>query len=435
MSLTGARSSWRTCTTDAQKKFRTTWFSCSACVDSALLQLSRTFDTCVQPNCACAQVNTCTDPTGRPVTKMAEGKAPLSPRSSSPELQPSPKRRKTTAPLTPSQLCRSEPTTNITVEGLLVNVSPIKNRRFVGELVDATDRIPIVGFDPSKQRALFTTCKSPKKSVNLANCNLQLNKYTQKPELLVQRHTRISESTTEFEVDNPAAVGAKSIFLDQRTTLNDGDKVNVRVKVIRIFDKKTGRNLTKQEIIIADKTDAVLTLWEDDMDSLELDESYSFTKLTVRVFDDDHILSYRKFGGSMSLIEDIGDVMEDITDPDEPSIEGVTIAGVKGLFSFKTCLSCKDKISLTRNIRDDDVITCEACNIAQTYTNASHQMLAKLLLLDPSLTPITLVAYKDMLMNILVTTSTDDITQQALLKVTPFNVTYDKFHKITSISR
>ena len=44
--------------------------------------------------------------------------------------------------------------------------------------------------------------------------------------------------------------------------------------------KKTGKNLTKQEVIIADKTDnAVLTLWEGDIDSLELGESYDLKKI------------------------------------------------------------------------------------------------------------------------------------------------------------
>ena len=62
--------------------------------------------------------------------------------------------------------------------------------------------------------------------------------------------------------------------------------------------KKTAKNLTKQEVIIADKTDnAVLTLWEDDMDSLELAESYELNKITVKIFCGEH---YPKFGASIT---------------------------------------------------------------------------------------------------------------------------------------
>ena len=58
-----------------------------------------------------------------------------------------------------------------------------------------------------------------------------------------------------------------------------------------------------------------------------------------------------------SQIEDIGEVVEDIVDPTEPCMEDVTIAGVKDLFTFKTCLLCKHKIALTPSIHIDDVVT------------------------------------------------------------------------------
>ena len=261
--------------------------------------------------------------------------------------------------MTPTQLLsQSEKTSNITVEGLLVNISPIKNKRFVGELIDTQHSIPIVGFDPSKQQAISN---SDTKEVKLSNCDLKLNKFTKKPEILVQRRTVVSKSNTSIKVDNPHTVGSTSIFLAERSSLSDGDKVNVRIKVINIQDKKkTAKNLTKQEVIIADKTDnAVLTLWEDDMDSLELAESSELNKITVKIFCGEHTFSYPKFGASISQIEDIGEVVEDIVDPTEPCMEGVTIAGVKDLFTFKICLH---KIALTPNIHIDDVVTCKECS-------------------------------------------------------------------------
>ena len=154
-----------------------------------------------------------------------------------------------------------------------------------------------------------------------------------------------------------------------------------------------------------------------------------------KIFCGEYTFSYPKFGASISQIEDIGEVMEDLVDQSEPFLEGVTIVGVKDLFSFKTCLLCKHKIALTPNIHIDDVITCKECNTAQRYTNTSQKMMAKLLLTDPSVTPITLVAPWGYAEEYSPTATTDDITPEALLKVKPFNVTYSSFHVITNISR
>jgi len=70
-------------------------------------------------------------------------------------------------------------------------------------------------------------------------------------------------------------------------------KVNVQVKVTDVKEPQVvGKSKKKQEVTIADQSDnAILTLWEEDIGSLELAQSYSITKLLVRVFNGDHYLS------------------------------------------------------------------------------------------------------------------------------------------------
>jgi len=97
-------------------------------------------------------------------------------------------------------------------------------------------------------------------------------------------------------------------------------------------------NLTKQEVLVGDSTGkAILTLWEQQTDSLELLESYYLTKLNVRIFRGQHTLSYTQFGASFTTIEDIGDVLEEEHEPAEPLMEGVEIGGVKDFARYKTC--------------------------------------------------------------------------------------------------
>ena len=81
-----------------------------------------------------------------------------------------------------------------------------------------------------------------------------------------------------------------------------------------------GKSKKKQEVTIADQSDnAILTLWEQDIGSLELAQSYSITKLLVRVSNGDHYLSKPAHGSTVQIIDDINNVQEDITDSVEPS--------------------------------------------------------------------------------------------------------------------
>jgi len=111
---------------------------------------------------------------------------------------------------------------------------------------------------------------------SISNCALQLNKYSQKTEILIKRYTNIQPGSKEFNIENVNSIGSTTIKLSD---LNDGDIVNVNIKVLEINDPvKVGKNLTKQEILIADGSgNAVLTLWENDINTLELLQCYQVT--------------------------------------------------------------------------------------------------------------------------------------------------------------
>jgi len=62
---------------------------------------------------------------------------------------PKPKKPKVDPPLTPSKV--SKPSSSVLLEAMVSNVSPLKNKRYVGELVDKTNAISFVGFDQHTQ--------------------------------------------------------------------------------------------------------------------------------------------------------------------------------------------------------------------------------------------------------------------------------------------
>ncbi len=106
----------------------------------------------------------------------------------------------TSVPLTPSAI--EEPSTHVSLEALLAQVSPIKNRRFVGELVDEKSSIQLVGFDPVSQAKLE----------ELSQQKLPILRDVQFTKKLVKRYTKIDVS-----------IGAKywSISLDELRSMQE----------------------------------------------------------------------------------------------------------------------------------------------------------------------------------------------------------------------
>lgn len=211
--------------------------------------------------------------------------------------------------------------------------------------------------------------------------------------------------------------------------MQEFDRVNVRVKVINI--KKTqyiGNNKKKQEIVIADSTNnCILTLWEDDIDTLEQDESYYMSKMLVRVFNDDFSLSFQASGSKVGKIYDLDDVNEDTTDTTESRLEGVTIIAIKDFQNFQVCMFCNGKVDV-----NGDYANCQKCKTMQKVNRCAHSEMAKIVVESPDLDITTLVAYADMLKCIL---DGGVVNEHNLMKVKPFDVTYNMYNVITSVSK
>ena len=96
--------------------------------------------------------------------------------------------------LTPSAI--DKPASSVTLDGLLTNVSPIKNKHFVGEIVDEKTSIRVVGFDFTSQSKL-DALKKTKVPIHLSNCDVQYNSYSKNLEVVVRRYTQIEASSKE----------------------------------------------------------------------------------------------------------------------------------------------------------------------------------------------------------------------------------------------
>jgi len=101
----------------------------------------------------------------------------------------------------------------------------------------------------------------------------------------------------------------------------------------------------KQDVIVADHTSTMkVTLWEDYVDFMEGDKSYSLTDFVVREYNCHQYLSMSKDGATIAPIEDIGEVEQPDDDSDlellGSQVSNAQIICVPQLESYKLCLKC-----------------------------------------------------------------------------------------------
>ena len=119
--------------------------------------------------------------------------------------------------------------------------------------------------------------------VNITDCQIQRNKFNNILEIVMKSSTKVEQSDTEFFVDNLKTVGSTRIDIGQLSTLNEYDRVTVQITVVKVNEpQEVSGGKHKQEVVIADaRGSTILTLWEADMNSLEVSKSYQLNRIMV----------------------------------------------------------------------------------------------------------------------------------------------------------
>ena len=195
----------------------------------------------------------------------------------------------------------------------------------------------IVGFDKAQQQKLETFC-AQKTPVVLSNCEIKMNKFNSKLEVVLRSYTKIEKSDVKFNIEDSKTIGSELIELNTLCEKEEYDKITVRAQVIKLADPaQVGRGLTKQEVTIADSTEAaILTLWENDVNTLSLGQTYQFNRIVVRSYRGKRQLSYPTSGASVEPIEDLDEVVDH-----DNLIEGGKVMGVSELGRIYICIQCK----------------------------------------------------------------------------------------------
>lgn len=230
-----------------------------------------------------------------------------------------------------------------------------------------------------------------------------------------------------------------AIKLEDLHTLPDYSIVSVTIKVIRVDNPTQVKpDLCKQDLYIADATgSARLTLWQESINCLELEQCYAINSLVVNTFNHKKYLTTPKSGFSHKLIEDIGDV-QSTTEPEEPNNElhNVHVGGIQYIKKYRSCLSCEREVDEISSV----IGRCTKCKMAQCLNRCHSNLSARLLIIYNDSDKLTLTAFLPSLQQIAddstlsYATETNEWEFQLLL-ASPFTVTYSPSYIIQSVSR
>ena len=136
----------------------------------------------------------------------------------------------------------------------------------------------VVGFDKSKLEKFRPFCVYAL-PVTVKDC-AKSNKFKDTLEIVLKSHTKIEQSTIAFEIPDPKTAGSFVVLLDQIAGLPEHTRVTVRATIVKMHEPQRVGKRVKQDITIADATaTSTLTLWDNDVCTLELNTSYQFNRL------------------------------------------------------------------------------------------------------------------------------------------------------------
>ena len=310
-----------------------------------------------------------------------------------------------------------KPTENAQIEGVVVNVSPMKKGQsspyFDAKVVDEEARIRLVGFSSSLRKRM-ASMEDKQQPITLENCRIKKARFSDDMEVIIKPSTKMSASPKKLDMSKVNESTTNHRNVADIDSCNNYDKVSISGKVIRVQSPvKLARGLTKQDVTLADKTGAIkVTLWQNFVGCLQDESRYELTNLNVRTYKYEKYLSVPKEGAGIHEISDIGPVAEDDLPDETTEIMGVKIVGAV-VTSYNACLACNAKVVPV----NQDVNKCTKCDLEQLSNSTSSQASATLHL-SVGCNHLTVNAFTNVLKSIVL--PGQEITSVNLLMAPPF---------------
>lgn len=275
-----------------------------------------------------------------------------------------------------------------------------------------------MGFRVEQQKKLDAFFRD-RKSVTLSDCEIKSSRQGEKMEIILKSSTNILKSDSTVDADLIVDNFAVDIMLSGLEKMSNFDVVNVLCKVIVRKDVVTvASGKKKQDILIADLTGgARVTLWEENIDALEEQQSYHLKKFVVREYSCQKYLVKGRDGSEMLRIDDIGEVDTTGDVFKEGAVEtwtDVSIIAVPQLDRYKVCLVCKARVEPSTPLFGQ----CSKCGVQQRMDVCGEQISAKMLIMSNGMMA-TVSGFGKIVYDIVGVSTSMPVNQEGLMLVPP----------------
>lgn len=237
-----------------------------------------------------------------------------------------------------------------------------------------------------------------KSQVALQNVSPQKRKFSDETEYKMNHYSKVLvKKNLSFPWKNlRGEIGENCQNLKQvseEATVQVGDTLSVKAKVLSkseeqiVYSYRMQKDLKKCELIIADSSGAMpLTLWEDAIDKVDIDESYLFGDVKLCFFK-------RKYlnGTTNSKIEICAEAIELSPDSDlavehlapqkkeYDEIKGRNL-GIDVNKQY-VCMNCNTRMGQDEE-DDDKIVQCSSCNVSMLKQTLLHNVTAYMIIAD-----------------------------------------------------
>lgn len=325
-----------------------------------------------------------------------------------------------------------------TVHGVITSVSPMKGKPakkyFDGNIADGKKSLRFVGFSQDKVKILEDYAAS-KQPVTLTNCCIKQARHGNRLEVIIGDYTDIYMSSKLFAVSEEVDKVEPEIKEINIGNLQDQprfQKVSLSAKIIEVDEVVTlddGRKV--QNAVISDVTGrAKLSLWEESINLIQLNNCYKFNNLMVKTHD---TVFTPRIGLVVEKIEEIDALPLLQSIKTTKNLSNAQVIAVTDFTSGNLCINCNK--SILDSLKDLPTLgRCPKCLSTALKNHCKFQVSATLHVaadtfkfrLFGSGVILSAIAEKEL----------KEITEVSLLTALPFNATYSPLTMtVTNVSR
>ena len=294
-----------------------------------------------------------------------------------------------------TELCDTELITSKELQCFIHDVSPTQEatsskRKYFNFTVQSKNKaVRAVCFLPDRQPELRTLqqVKTPVKLENFTTSSSGA-----KQDLIITKYTKITplkKDDIDFTFSDELQANEPVTNISAIHKLAPEQLITVKAEIVSVSSVKAintqhSGKLNKQEVIIRDTTSSVkVVLWQDYVNSLEVNKTYELQNLRIKTSGKERFLNTAK--SEKFIFKETTPFQHPLVNVDEDfmKITSVTILckviGIQQIYQNLSCISCQKKVVTQPG---QDITQCQSCNMTQLVSSCKVQRSARLLVED-----------------------------------------------------